>query len=55
MFIKDGGDWWGTNTLNDASRIELLVFILVKTWCVPSSGNKYFTEKSPFTSVMFQI
>ena len=52
-FNREGGDWCGTNTLNDAKRIELLVLILVKTWCVPSSGNKYFTEKSPFATVIF--
>ena len=52
-FKRDGGDWWGTNTLNDANIIDLFVFTHNITWCVPSSGNIYFTEKSPFGTVIF--
>ena len=42
-----GGNWCGKNTLNKAKLTELLVSSLVITWCVPSSGNRYFTEKWP--------
>ena len=52
-FNRDGGDWCGTNTLNDANTMELLVFTRNRTLCVPSSGNIYFIEKSPFVTVIF--
>jgi hypothetical protein len=38
-----GGDWWGTNTLNDAGIMVVFVSILVITWWVPSSGKIYST------------
>jgi hypothetical protein len=40
-----GGAWCGTNTLNDVAVLESFVSILDITWWVPSSGNRYFTEK----------
>ena len=48
-----GGAWCGTNTLNDAGSILVLVSILVMTWCVPSSGKIYSTLKSPSVEVIF--
>lgn len=50
-----GSGWFGTNTLNDAKMVEFFSFILTMTLWAPSSGNIYFTEKSPSGTVIFQI
>lgn len=48
------GGWWGTNTLNDAIILKsLFLSNLNNTWWVPSSGNKYLTEKSPSGMLIF--
>ena len=55
-FKMSGGDWCGTNTLKEPIPKlvgSFFLYILVITWWVPSSGNRYLTEKSPSETDIF--